>query len=161
MTYMAPVLDIAGAPVPNAEGAVIRARHLGAGAGSYLVLTITGGRILITHLYGDVTGQESGGANTMDLFFDPAGDGAGQALCTAIDVDGDLKERTIYALTGTVTDAMVKTDNNFSNGELSAPLLLSEGTLVARHSGGSGPSVVWTVTYTPIDDEAVVVAATN
>ena len=127
-------------------------------AGNDLALfTITGGRILLVALAGEVTGAIQNQANATKLKLNPTATGLDQDLCATLDIENDAVGEQ-YSISGTVADAM-RSDLLIENGKLQEPLILSEGdlelTCVATNSG----SVQWDMVYVPWDAGATVAAA--
>ncbi len=121
------------------------------------LFTITGGRIRVVSLIGEVTTVIQTQANATKLKFNPTATGADQDLCATLDITADAVG-TLYGITGTVTDAMVD-DLLIVNGDLASPLVLSEGDIELDCAASNTGSVAWTLVYTAIDSDATVAAA--
>lgn len=123
------------------------------------LFTITGGRVLLTGLVGEVTTVIQTQANNTKIKFNPTATGADTDLCAVLNISADAVG-TLYSLTGTFTDAM--TDSLLclgSNEVLARPLVLSEGDIELDCAASNTGSVSWTLTYIPLDDGASVVVA--
>ncbi|MDD4986714.1 MAG: hypothetical protein PHQ43_13215 [Dehalococcoidales bacterium] len=122
------------------------------------IFSVVGGRIRLKLLVGEVTVIIGGVANSTYFRFTPTG-GAATDLCAAgTDVNADAV-RTMYGITGIVTDAMLK-----GVGLVPAPTqdtILKAGTIHIRCLGndGGGGRVQYALTYVPIDVGAYVLAA--
>lgn len=122
------------------------------------LFTVSGGRIILTQLIGEVTAQIGAFANSTHIRHTPAG-GAAADLCAAgTDVNNDAVG-VYYGMTGVVTDAMLKGVGIVAGQTM--PLILAAGTISVRCLGndGGGGSVKWTIKYIPLDEAAVVIAA--
>lgn len=122
------------------------------------LFTISGGRILLLALIGEVTVVIQTQANNTKLKFNPTAAGADQDLCAVLDITADPVGE-IYTISGTVGDAM-RSDLLIGLASLlAAPLLLSEGDIELNCAASNTGSVAWTLLYIPLDDGASVVAA--
>jgi len=123
------------------------------------LFTITGGRILLIDIVGEVTTVIQTQANDTKLKFNPTATGADTDICAALDITGDAVG-TLYSITGDFSDAMTA-------GLLaleavacpSRPIVLSEGDIELDCAATNPGSVAWTVTYRPLDTGAELVAA--
>jgi len=118
--------------------------------------TITGGRVMLTSIVGEVTVVIASGANNMKLKFNPTATGADQDLCATLDIVSDPVGE-LYTITGIVANAM-RSDLLIGQG-MTNPLILSEGDIEVDNSGSTAGEIKWTVHYLPLDDGAVLVAA--
>lgn len=123
------------------------------------IFTITGGRVRITSIIGEVTTVIQTQANNTKLVFNPDDTGASQDLCAVLDITADAVG-TMYSITGTPATAMQDALNFLSSNKvLAAPLVLKAGAIELNCAASNTGSVKWTVTYQPLDDGAAVVAA--
>jgi len=121
------------------------------------LFTVSGGRVLITGLVGEVTTVIETQANATKLKFNPTGTGADQDLCATLDITGDAVGE-IYTISGTVGDAM-RSDLLGGLPKLESPLLLSEGSIELDCAASNTGQVKWDVWYYPLDQGATIVAA--
>lgn len=123
------------------------------------LFTITGGRVAIVDLVGEVTTVIQTQANNTKLKFNPDGAGADTDLCAVLDISADAVG-TYYSLTGTPATAMQDGLQCItSNKGLARPLILSEGAIELDCAATNTGSVAWTLVYVPLDAAAEVVAA--
>lgn len=125
--------------------------------GASTLFNITGGRVVITSLVGEVTVAIQNQLNNTKIVFDPTAAGADQDLCTVLDIANDAVGE-LYTISGAVGDAL-RSDLLIGNGVLSSPLVLSEGGIELNCAASNTGSVAWTLTYIPLDDGAAVAAA--
>lgn len=125
--------------------------------GDEALFTVTGGRVVITSLVGEVTTVIQTQANNTKVKFNPDATGADQDLCAVLDISADAVGE-MYSITGTVGDNMAS-DLLIANGVLQDPLVLSEGDIELDCAASNTGSVGWTLTYIPLDDGAAVAAA--
>jgi len=123
------------------------------------LFSITGGRVMITSIIGEVTTVIQTQANDTKLKFNPTATGADTDLCAALDITADAVG-TLYSITGDFSDAMkdgllcLETDAVLERG-----IILSEGDIELDCAATNTGSVAWSLTYVPIDDGAAVAAA--
>lgn len=123
------------------------------------LFTITGGRVLIVDLVGEVTTLIQTQANNTKLKFNPTATGADTDLCAVLDITADAVG-TQYSITGTAATAMQSGLLCLTSAQLLArPLLLSEGDIELDCAASNTGSVSWTVTYRPFDTGATIAAA--
>lgn len=120
------------------------------------LFTITGGKILITELVGEVTTVIETQANDTKLVSDPT-TGADVDLCAALDITADAVG-TIYTITGTLADAMVAT----TSGAVQAQpnwVVCAAGDIDLNCAASNTGQVKWTLHYIPLDSGVSVSAA--
>jgi len=112
------------------------------------------GKVLITHIVGEVTVVFDGTANDIKLIANPTV-GADVDLCTALTVTSDTLG-TIYTITGTLADAMIATPSGAVQSQL-APIIVAAGSidLDASATDTTG-STKWVLHYIPLEDGATV-----
>jgi len=115
--------------------------------------TITGGKVLICDIIGEVTTIIGAGANLLKLISNPTV-GADVDLCATLDIDSAAVGSTFH-ITGTLTDAMVKKVSGAGDSQAS-PIEVSEGTIDISCSASKTGSVKWVLFYIPIDAGAKV-----
>lgn len=123
------------------------------------LFTVSGGKVLITSLVGEVTTVIQTQADNTKLTFDPTDAGATQDLCAVLDITADAVG-TCYSLTGTPATAMQDALNFLpSNKVLAQPLVLKPGTILLDCAASNTGSVKWDLCYIPLDNGASVAAA--
>lgn len=120
------------------------------------LFTITGGRVYVTAIIGEVTTVIQTQANATKLKFNPTPTGADQDLCAALDITADPVGE-IYTIDGIVGNAM-RSDLLIGQG-MTNPLILSEGEVELDCAASNTGQVAWTIFYFPIDDGAVIAAS--
>lgn len=121
------------------------------------LFTITGGRVLVVGLVGEVTTVIQTQANNTKIKFNPDATGADQDLCAVLDITADPVGE-LYTISGTVGDAM-RSDLLIGNPYMANPLLLSEGAIELDCAASNTGSVSWSLLYVPWDADAEVTAA--
>lgn len=123
------------------------------------LFTITGGRILLTTIIGEVTTAIQNQANNTKLKFNPTATGADQDLCAVLDIANDAVGE-LYTIDGTVGNAMRSDLLIGLNSLLGAGgLILSEGAIELDCAASNTGSVAWSMWYVPLDLGATVAAA--
>jgi len=123
------------------------------------LFTITGGRVMVTSILGEVTTVIQTQANNTKLKFNPTAAGADTDLCAVLDISGDAVG-TLYSITGDFSDGMVagllclETD-----ALLERPIVFSEGDIELDCAATNTGSISWMITYIPLDDGASIAAA--
>jgi hypothetical protein len=119
------------------------------------LFTITGGRVMVKQICGEVTTIIQNQANNTKISHDPDV-GAAADLCAVLDIANDAVG-TNYGITGTVANAMVGTSHAYLVGQ-AAPLILPAGVITLTCAASNTGSVKWDLFYVPIDEGARVVA---
>ena len=120
------------------------------------LFTITGGRIVLVALVGEVTTIIETKANNTLIKFNPtAAGGADVDLCAALNITADVVG-TYYTITGTITDALVDLLEYSSGGVLASPYVLSEGLIELECAASNTGSVSWDIIYYALDSDATV-----
>lgn len=124
------------------------------------LFTVSGGRVLITHLEGEVTvAAVDVGANNTQFLTNPTV-GTDQAMCAVLDINGD-ELGTIYTITGEPATAMQGGSGGGAPGMVTKGFVVPEGTITIKSAadGGVGgalfASECW---YMPLDAGATVVS---
>lgn len=115
------------------------------------LFTITGGRIMLVAIIGEVTTVIQTQANNTKLVFNPTAAGASTDLCAVLSTTA-LAVGTLLSITGTLATAM-------QSGVLmtlrqATPLILSEGTIDLDCAASNTGSVKWDLFYVPLSDDA-------
>ena len=118
------------------------------------IFNITGGRVAITKILGEVTTEMEAAANNIKLTANPTVGGSAD-ICAVVDGDGKA-EGTLVGITGEPTDAMI-IDASIP-GQIS-DVVLKTGTLDLSCSASRTGAIKWTIWYTSLDDGAEIVAA--
>lgn len=134
------------APPQTADGALFR---------------ITGGKIRLKGIYGEVTTAIGAVANATKLKHNPSGTGSDVDLCGTLDITGDAVGQ-VYSITGTLATALKSTtlwlvapaDDIPAQG-----LVLGPGDIELDCAGSSGTgSIKWTAIWEPVDSAGVLTA---
>lgn len=114
------------------------------------LFTITGGRVLVTMILGEVTTVIETQDNNTKLKFNPTATGADQDLCAVLNITADPVGE-LYTISGGVGDAM-RSDLLIGAGNLyNDPLILSEGEIELDCAASNTGQVQWSVWYYPLD----------
>lgn len=117
------------------------------------LFTISGGRILLTSIVGEVTTIVQAQANATKLISTPT-TGTAVDLCATLDITGD-EVGCLYGITGTLATAMVGANAGATTG-MATPLILPIGTIKLSCAATNTGATKWSMTYVPIDDAASV-----
>lgn len=141
--------------VPNiAERATAALPQTAAGA----LFRITGGKIRVTSIIGEVTTVIETKANATKLSHNPSGVGATVDLCGTLDITADAVG-TLYSIVGVLATAMKSTTLwlVIPSDNIPAPgLILGPGDIELNCAASNTGSVKWTLTYELVDVGAVV-----
>ena len=114
---------------------------------------ITGGKIRVLGIYGEITTVIETQANATLLKLNPSGTGADTDLCAALDISADAVG-SIYTITGDFSDAMqegalwaVETDKSMEPGGI----ILGPGDIELECAASNTGKVKWTLNYELID----------
>jgi hypothetical protein len=121
---------------------------------------ITGGKIRVLGIYGEVTTAIQNQANNTKLKLNPSGAGSDLDLCAALDIANDAVG-TIYSITGTLATAMKSTSlwAVAPADDIAAPgLVLGPGDIELDCAASNTGSVKWTLLWVPVDAGANVAA---
>jgi len=123
------------------------------------IFTISGGRVMVTSIIGEVTTAIQAQANAVKLQFDPTDAGATQDLSATIETNA-AAVGTMYSITGTPATAMQSALNFMSPDKMLArPLVLKPGSILVSAAATNTGQVKWTLTYVALDNGAAVSAA--
>lgn len=120
------------------------------------LFNITGGRIILTSIIGEVTTVIQTQANNTKLQSNPTTGTTGD-LCAVLDITAD-EVGCLYGITGVPGDALI------GAGAAQAPvplrrLVIPVGAIELNCAASNTGSVKWTMTYLPLDAGASVAAA--
>lgn len=121
------------------------------------LFTISGGRVLVLALVGEVTTVIQTLANNTKIKFNPTATGADQDLCAVLNITADVVGE-LYTISGTVAEAM-RSILLVGNPILQDAIILSEGDIELDCAASSTGSIQWDILYVPFDNGATVVAA--
>lgn len=120
------------------------------------LFTVTGGRIALTSIIGEVTTVIQTQANATKLQSVPTV-GTTVDLCATLDITAD-EVGCLYGITGLFSDAMVGSNAGASVLPRN-PIVIAVGAIKLSCAASNTGSVKWSITYVPIDNAATVVAA--
>lgn len=120
------------------------------------LFNITGGRVLLTSIVGEVTTAVQNQANNTKLVANPT-TGTSVDICAVLNVAAD-EAGCLYGITGLFTDALLGA-NAGATVVPRNPVVLPVGTLDLDCSASNTGSVKWTVTYVPLDNAGAMSAA--
>lgn len=115
--------------------------------------TVSGGKVLICDIIGEVTTVIEAGANNCKLISNPTV-GADVDLCAVLDIAEAAVGSTLH-ITGTLTDALVKKVSGAGNVQ-SEPIEVSPGTIDLSCDASKTGAIKWVLFYIPVDADAVV-----
>lgn len=120
------------------------------------LFTISGGRIILTGIVGEVTTAIQAQACNTKLTSAPT-TGTAVDLCAVLDITGD-EVGCLYGITGTFATAMV--GSNAGATVLPAPLgiVIPIGVIRLNTAATNTGATKWSMTYVPLDDGASVVS---
>lgn len=121
------------------------------------IFTVSGGRVIITSLYGEVTTAIGAGTTPeLKVKFNPTGTGADTDLSAATNIASDAVGTT-YATTGDYSTVLSQGLWTVE-GALQTPYMVSEGDIEIDMDESVTGAIQWTLTYIPLDDGASVAA---
>lgn len=120
------------------------------------MFTVSGGRVLLTLILGEVTTIIQAQANATKLTFDPDAAGATVDLCATLDINADAVG-SIYRITGNPTVAMLDNLNIAQGGLVAAPLILKPGKIILNCAATNTGATKWDAWYIPLDPGAVMI----
>ena len=117
------------------------------------LFTITGGRVLLANIVGEVTTVIQTQTDNTKLVFNPTETGASTDICAVLNITAKAVG-TLLSITGTVATALQS--GLWLTTTMATPLILSEGTIDLDCAASNTGSVKWDIYYLPLDDGAVV-----
>jgi hypothetical protein len=120
------------------------------------LFTVSGGRILLTSIVGEVTTAIQNQANNTKLVSTPT-TGTAVDICAVLDIAND-EAGCLYGITGIFSDAMVGANAGATTLQQRATVI-PVGTIKLSCAASNTGSVKWVMTYIPLDDGASVAAA--
>lgn len=120
------------------------------------LFTITGGKIRVLGIYGEVTTVIQTQANNTKLKHNPSGVGSDVDLCAVLDISADAV-RTVYSIVGVLATAMKSTTLGVVAPADNIPypgIVLDPGDIELDCAAGNTGSVKWTLEYEVVDPGA-------
>lgn len=117
------------------------------------LFTVTGGRILLTSIVGEVTTVIQTQANNTKLVATPT-TGTAVDICAVLDISAK-EVGTLFGITGLFSDALVGA-NAGATVLPRNPVVIPIGTIKLNCAASNTGSVKWSVTYVALDDGASV-----
>lgn len=116
---------------------------------------ITGGKVRILAITGEVTTVIQTQANNTKLKFNPAGTGADVDLCAVLSTTADAVG-TLYTITGDFSDAMQESLWAAESDKTMEPggVILGPGDIELDCAASNTGEVKWTVEWEPVDGSA-------
>lgn len=112
------------------------------------LFTVTGGRVLLTSIVGEVTTVIQTQANNMKLVATPT-TGTAVDICAVLDVSAK-EAGCLFGITGLFSDALVGANAGATVTQRN-PVVLPIGTLKLSCSASNTGNVKWICTYIPLD----------
>lgn len=137
------------------------------------IFTVSGGRVVITSIVGEVTTVIGGTTVNFNLVYTPSG-GAAADLCAATactsdavgtlyslvsGIAADLLSIQSYTVAASVPVLASEVPNVTFAQLLREPIVVDAGAVGFKTSASTTGAVKWSMTYIPYDDAATVVAA--
>ena len=120
------------------------------------LFTVTGGRVLVTSIVGEVTTVIQTQANATKIVSNPT-TGTDVDLCATLDITAD-QVGCLYGITGLFSDAMVGANAGAGVVPRNA-VVVPVGTIDLSCAASNTGAVKWSLTYIPLDNGASVAAA--
>lgn len=120
------------------------------------IFNITGGRVLITQIFGEVVTAIQNQANNTKLTANPTV-GTSVDMCAVLSIAND-EAGCLYGITGLPSDAMVGTNAGLTQGQ-NRGQILNTGSIDLDCAASNTGTVKWTCFYIPLDPGAAVAAA--
>lgn len=123
---------------------------------AHALYTISGGRIAVVQIVGEVTTVIQTQANNTKLVGNPTV-GTSVDLCAVLSITAK-EVGTLFGITGVLADAMLGANAGALSGQ-DRPVILNVGTLDLNCAASNTGQVKWTLFYVPLDLGAAVVVA--
>ena len=120
------------------------------------LFAISGGRIILTSIVGEVTVALGATATNAKLVSTPT-TGTAKDICAVL-AEASLEVGTLLGITGVFTDAMTGSNAGAANIPTKAGVVLPIGNLGLSTSANDTGQIKWSLTYIPLDDGASVAA---
>jgi hypothetical protein len=130
------------------------------GAGQEAIFTITGGRVLVVAVIGEVTTVVGGTTPSLGMAFNPTATGASTALCSDTAITADAVG-TLWSIIGDFSEALATGLLVMeSPGMVQTPFVLSEGEIeIDTTAADTTGAASWSIMYVPWDTGAEIAAA--
>lgn len=125
-------------------------------SGSGALYTITGGRIMLVQIFGEVTTIIQAQACNTKLISTPT-TGTAVDMCAVLDITGD-EVGCLYGITGIPADALIGTNAGLTPA-MQKRLILPIGTINLNTGATNTGATKWDAWYIPLDAGAAMVAA--
>ena len=120
---------------------------------SETLVTITGGRVILANIIGEVTTVIQTQADNTKLVFNPTEAGASTDICAVLNITAKAVG-TLFSITGTVATALQS--GLWLTTTMATPLILSEGNIELECAASNTGNVKWDIYYLPLDEGATV-----
>ena len=120
------------------------------------LFTITGGRVLVTGIVGEVTTIMETKTINFNLTSNPTV-GTSNDMCALTDLTA-AEAGSLLSITGVAADALVVGKSGSVRG-MSNPMIVAAGAIEATVGATHTGSIKWSIWYIPLDDGAYVEAA--
>lgn len=117
------------------------------------LFTVSGGRIILTSIVGEVTTVIQTQANNTKLVSTPT-TGTAVDMCAVLDISAD-EVGCLYGITGLPSDALYGANAGLTQVQ-SRPLVIPIGTIKLSCAASNTGSVKWSMTYIALDEGASV-----
>ncbi len=121
------------------------------------IFTVSGGRVLLTCLIGEVTTIIGAGSSNAKFQFNPT-TGTTVDLCANLDIDAD-EAGTLYSIDGTPATAMLTSQSGAVRNMQNNGIILDIGDIEFLGGTDRTGSIAFQLWYIPLDDAATVAAA--
>ena len=123
-------------------------------SGNLTLFTVTGGRVLLTTIVGEVTTAIQAQADAVKLQSVSTTGSITTDLCATVDVNG-AAVGNLFGMTGTAATAAVLGSAVPQLNEV----IMQPGVIRMNAAASNTGQMKWTVTYIPLDDGAVLTAS--
>jgi hypothetical protein len=117
------------------------------------IFNVTGGKVLITSIVGEVTTQIQNQANDTKLVANPS-TGTSVDMCAVLDIADD-EVGALYSITGTVGDALAGGSAG-TVADMTTALVVNTGSIDLNCAASNTGEIKWVLTYIPLDSGAAV-----
>lgn len=121
------------------------------------IFTVSGGRVLLKLIVGEVTTQIGAGATNAKFQFNPT-TGTTNDMCANLDIDAD-EVGALYTIDGTPATAMLRSESGAVRNMQNDGIVLSPGDIEFITSANRASSIKFQARYIPLDSGAAMVAA--
>ncbi len=122
------------------------------------LFTVSGGRIKVTQIIGEITTVMENIAIVVSLQSNPT-TGTTRALCANLDID-TYADGDLLGITGITVDAMIPAATGGAIEAQTQGVIVQEGTIdIISAAAPAAGSIKWTLKWIPIDEGAAVAAA--